>query len=178
MRLLAYLPNYYHFFPTSITRLIMVRFVSQKEKKTDLPDPSQMQIIKKKTLICATEHVCACLYVPGGDFNPSVVTSLLWSCLCGVAICSVPRSSTRHVSLFLSPTVPCSTCTLILILCFFSFRLKFSILRMSFYFRLSEKCRERTLEPTETHLNECTQPLISGEAAHATGTKLSLLHGA
>lgn len=36
-----------------------------KEDKKHFPDPSQMLVIKKKTLICITEHVCACLYVPG-----------------------------------------------------------------------------------------------------------------
>lgn len=149
-----------------------------RRQKKHFPDPSQTLIIKKKDLdLCHWACVCVPL-CSGGDFNPSVVTSLLWSCLCGVAICSVARSSTRYFSLFLSPTVPCSTWALIIFLCFFSFQFKFSLLRVSFYLRLSEKQREGTLERTETHINEPAQALISGEAAHATGTKLSLLHGA
>lgn len=43
---------------------------------------------------------------------------------------------------------------------------------------MSEKQSEGTLECTERYLNKPAQPLISREAAHATGTKLSLLHEA
>lgn len=78
-------------------------------------DGSQMLIIKGNKRPCPlplSVHVCECVgrYVCvcalaffRGDFNPSVVTSPLWSSLCGVAICSVARSSTRHSLHSLSP---------------------------------------------------------------------------
>lgn len=123
-----------------------------KEDKT-LPASLTNADNKEKDL-----HLChwACVRVPlcsGGNFNPSVVTSLLWSCLCGVAICSLAQSRARHYSLFLSPTVPRSTCTLNIFLCFFfsPFWSKFSLLHMSFHLRLSGKRSEGTLERTETH---------------------------
>lgn len=112
-------------------------FLTYYKKKVVCLGFSQMLILNRQTLPFATEPQYMCVCVPvwvssRGDFNLSVVMSLLWSSLYGVAICSVVWSNTTQHFLFLSLRLLSSLCLQTLL----SIRL-FSSLLLFVYFALS-----------------------------------------
>lgn len=168
---------------------------------------SQMLILSRKTLPFATEAQYMCVCVPvwvssRGDFNLSVVMSLLWSSLCGVAICSVVWSNTTQHFLFLSLRLLSSLClqtllsirlfsslllfvyfALSLLFLFFSPRLVFFPSFVSIDLWKREKGRNQEKDTRyrakHTHMHRLLFPWPKdGQTDRQTGTKLSLLRGA
>lgn len=99
-----------------------------------------------------------------GDFNPSVVTSLLWSGLRGVSICS----RARDPPLFLSPTGPGSACVPLpfFMLPVLSAQVSFAlpVANVSFHLTPSDKTARKDVVLEHTHENT-PAPLIGRGAA-------------